>query len=160
MFWYNKSNHVKTIYWLEVAMSVHFSVDGIKFVLGEKLQVKKWVNEVVRRAGKAVGEINYRFCSDDDILGVNISYLNHDTYTDIITFDYVEGDVVSGDILISIDRVRDNAQKYAVTFEQELHRVMIHGVLHLLGNGDKSEKEAAKMRQLENAALKIWDGIK
>ena len=83
-----------------------------------------------------------------------------DTYTDIITFDYVEGDVVSGDILISIDRVRDNAQKYAVTFEQELHRVMIHGVLHLLGNGDKSEKEAAKMRQLENAALKIWDGIK
>ncbi len=140
-------------------MSVHFSVDGIKFMLGEKLRLKKWVNEVVKRDGKSVGEINYRFCSDDDILGVNISYLNHDTYTDIITFDYVEGDVVSGDILISIDRVRDNAQKYAVTFEQELHRVMIHGVLHLLGNGDKSEEEAAKMRQLENAALKIWDEI-
>ena len=88
---------------------------------------------------------------------MNIEYLNHDTYTDIITFDYVEGNVISGDMMISVDRVGENAAKFEVPFERELRRVIIHGVLHLLGNGDKTTKEAARMRELENAALALYD---
>ena len=134
-------------------MSVHFSIENISFRLDERRRIKRWIDEVVRKHGKEVGEISYKFCNDEDVLEANISFLNHNTYTDIITFDYVEGNVVSGDILISVDRVRENAQIFAVPFQQELHRVIIHGVLHLLGHGDKSEKEASKMRQLEDEAL-------
>ena len=103
-----------------------------------------------------VGNINYLFCDDAYLLKINLQYLNHDTYTDIITFDYVHGSLVSGDILISIDRVEENARKYNVSFEQELHRVIIHGVLHLLGQGDKSEEEAQEMRRQETDALSLY----
>lgn len=138
-------------------MAICFSVENTNFVLKEKTRIKKWIAEVVKRDGKKLGDLGYIFCDDEYLLQVNIEYLNHDTYTDIITFDYVEGDLISGDMMISVDRIRENAKTFGVAFEQELHRVIIHGVLHLLGNGDKSEKEAKKMRKLEESALALWE---
>ncbi len=102
-----------------------------------------------------VGKINYLFCSDEYVYDANVKFLNHDTYTDIITFDTVEGDSVSGDIMISIDRVGENAKQFAVGFAEELHRVVIHGVLHLLGFKDKLDADAALMRQKENESLEL-----
>lgn len=140
-------------------MAITFSVENINFVLKEKRKLKQWISEVVKAQTKRVGEVGYLFCDDAYLLQVNQSYLNHDTYTDIITFDYVEGDIVSGDILISVERVKENAEKFGVTFDQELHRVIIHGILHLLGNGDKTDVEAKAMRQKENEALSLWDSL-
>jgi len=138
-------------------MSVRFASQNIDFELPMPQQVRQWVAEVVRRRGKQVGNISYLFCDDDHILEVNRQFLDHDTYTDIITFDYVAADLISGDILISIDRVGENALSFDVPFEQELHRVLIHGVLHLLGQGDKSPDEAAEMRRQEADALALWE---
>ena len=121
--------------------------------------MRQWVAEVVKRRGKSVGNINYLFCDDEYLLGVNQQYLQHDTYTDIITFDYVAGGLVSGDIMISVERVGENAAKFGVPFGQELHRVIIHGVLHLLGQGDKSEAEAREMRRQEEEALGLWNAM-
>lgn len=137
-------------------MAINFSNNDIKFSLKEKTKLKNWIKKVVELQNKKVGEINYLFCNDEYVLEVNQAYLNHDTYTDIITFDYVEGNLISGDILISVDRVGDNAGKFGVPFEQELHRVIIHGVLHLLGNKDKTDAEAKKMRAKENEALELF----
>lgn len=138
-------------------MAIRFSVQSSDFELAEPEKVRLWVAEVVRRRGMTVGNINYLFCDDEYLLGVNQQYLDHDTYTDIITFDYVAGGLVSGDILISVERVGDNAHQFGVPFEQELHRVVIHGVLHLLGQGDKSPAEAAEMRRQEEEALGVWN---
>ena len=138
-------------------MAIRFSVQDVHFELENEQNLKKWISNVVLRRGKAVGNISYLFCDDNYLLGVNRQYLNHDTYTDIITFDYVVGNLVSGDIMISVDRVGENAEKFGVPFEQELHRVVIHGVLHLLGQGDKTDSEAAEMRRLENEALALWN---
>lgn len=140
-------------------MAIRFSSQSGNFELSETQKVRQWVAEVIRRRGMTVGNINYLFCDDEYLLGVNQQYLQHDTYTDIITFDYVAGSLVSGDIMISVDRVEENAGKFGVPFEQELHRVIIHGVLHLLGQGDKSESEAAEMRRLEEAALGLWEQL-
>ena len=140
-------------------MAIHFSVEKEGFRLKEKTKLKAWITSIIKRDGKKVGDIAYMFCGDDQVLEANISYLEHDTYTDIITFDYVEGDVVSGDILISVDRIKDNAQTFGCTFEQELHRVIIHGILHLLGVGDKTDEEAKMMRKREEEALKLWDDM-
>lgn len=138
-------------------MAIRFSVQDVHFELENEQNLKKWISNVVLRRGKAVGNISYLFCDDNYLLGVNRQYLNHDTYTDIITFDYVVGNLVSGDIMISVDRVGENAENFGVLFEQELHRVVIHGVLHLLGQGDKTDSEAAEMRRLENDALALWN---
>lgn len=138
-------------------MAVRFSVQSSDFELAEPEKVRLWVAEVVRRRGMTVGNINYLFCDDEYLLGVNQQYLDHDTYTDIITFDYVAGGLVSGDILISVERVDDNARLFGVPFKQELHRVVIHGVLHLLGQGDKLPAEAAEMRRQEEEALGVWN---
>ncbi len=138
-------------------MAIRFSVQSGDFELLEAPKVQKWLSEVVKRRGKSVGNINYLFCGDEYLLGVNRQYLQHDTYTDIITFDYVAGGLVSGDIMISVERVGENATGFGVPFEQELHRVIVHGVLHLLGQGDKSEAEAAEMRRQEEEALALWD---
>ncbi len=138
-------------------MAIRFSVQDVHFELENEQNLKKWISNVVLRRGKAVGNISYLFCDDNYLIGVNRQYLNHDTYTDIITFDYVVGNLVSGDIMISVDRVGENAEKFGVPFEQELHRVVIHGVLHLLGQGDKTDSEAAEMRRLENEALALWN---
>lgn len=138
-------------------MAIRFSVQSGDFELLEAPKVQKWLSEVVKRRGKSVGNINYLFCGDEYLLGVNRQYLQHDTYTDIITFDYVAGGLVSGDIMISVERVGENATGFGVPFEQELRRVIVHGVLHLLGQGDKSEAEAAEMRRQEEEALALWD---
>lgn len=138
-------------------MSIRFASQNIDFELPQAEKVKKWVLQVVQLRGKRVGNISYLFCDDEHLLGVNQQFLNHDTYTDIITFDYVVADLISGDIMISVDRVGENAEKFGVPFEQELHRVVIHGVLHLLGQGDKSDTEAAEMRRQEEEALALWN---
>ena len=138
-------------------MSIRFASQNIDFELPQAEKVKKWVSQVVQLRGKRVGNISYLFCDDEHLLGVNQQFLNHDTYTDIITFDYVVADLISGDIMISVDRVGENAEKFGVPFEQELHRVVIHGVLHLLGQGDKSDAEAVEMRRQEEEALVLWN---
>lgn len=138
-------------------MAIRFAVQDINFELPEEVKVKKWLSEVIFRRGKQVGNISYLFCGDEYLLGVNRQYLNHDTYTDIITFDYVSADLISGDIMISVDRVGENANTFGVPFENELHRVIVHGVLHLLGQGDKSDEEAKVMRRLEEDALTLWN---
>ena len=138
-------------------MAIYFSSENIKFDLRGKLKVKKWITDLIKAQNKKVGDISYLFCDDAYLIEVNRTYLDHDTYTDIITFDYVEGDTISGDILISVERVKENAQLFNTTFDQELHRVIIHGVLHLLGQGDKTEEDAAAMRKKENDSLALWE---
>jgi rRNA maturation RNase YbeY len=138
-------------------MSIRFASQDIDFELPQAEKVKKWIMQVILRREKRVGNISYLFCDDEYLLGVNQRFLNHDTYTDIITFDYVVADIISGDIMIRVDRVGENAEKFGVPFEQELHRVVIHGVLHLLGQGDKSDTEAAEMRRQEEEALALWN---
>ncbi len=140
-------------------MAIRFSVQSGTFELAEEEKVRRWLTEVVVRRGKTVGNINYLFCDDEYLIEVNRHYLNHDTYTDIITFDYVAGGLVSGDIMISVERVGENAEQYGVPFEQELHRVIVHGVLHLLGQGDKTDAEAAEMRRQEEQALSLWNEL-
>ena len=140
-------------------MAISFSTENVKFDLPAKMKVKKWISEVIKAQGKRVGEVSYLFCDDDYLIEVNRTYLNHDTYTDIITFDYVEGDTISGDIMISVERVRENAATFNATFEQELHRVIIHGILHLLGQGDKTDAQAQQMRRKEDAVLALWQTI-
>lgn len=140
-------------------MAIRFSSQNEGFELPEASNVKKWIAEVVNRRGKSVGNISYLFCDDEYMLGVNRQYLDHDTYTDIITFDYVVADLISGDIFISVDRIVENAQQFGVEFERELHRVIIHGVLHLLGQGDKTDDDAHEMRRQEEEALALWDTL-
>jgi rRNA maturation RNase YbeY len=138
-------------------MSIRFASQDIDFELLEAEKVKNWISKVIQLRGKKVGNISYLFCDDEYLLGVNQQYLNHDTYTDIITFDYVAADLISGDIMISIDRVGENASQFEVPFELELRRVIIHGVLHLLGQGDKSDDEATEMRRQEEESLALWN---
>lgn len=140
-------------------MAIRFSSLNEKFELSEASNVKKWIAEVVKRREKSVGNISYLFCDDEYMLEVNRQYLDHDTYTDIITFDYVVANLISGDIFISVDRVGENARLFGVEFERELRRVVIHGVLHLLGQGDKSDAEAAEMRRQEEEALSLWNAM-
>lgn len=113
-----------------------------------------WIRKVAADYGKHVGEVAYIFCDDEKILEVNRQYLQHDYYTDIITFDYCEGDVLSGDLFISLDTVRSNAELFGKTYDNELHRVIIHGILHLCGINDKGPGEREIMEAAENKALK------
>lgn len=126
------------------------------FTLRQKLLYKRWLSRLAASEGYKIGDINYIFCNDEYLLGINQQYLQHDTYTDIITFDYVEGKVLSGDIYISTERVRENARIYHVDFENELKRVLSHGVLHLCGYKDKTETDAAQMREKENFAISLF----
>jgi len=136
-------------------MSITFANDDVDFVLNDAERLKKWIERVVTTHNKRLGRIAYRFCSDQKIWETNVAFLNHDTYTDIITFDNVSGDVISGDIIISVDRVGDNAANFNVSFEQEFYRVLIHGVLHLLGFKDKCDQDAAQMRLKEEESMDI-----
>ncbi len=124
-----------------------------EFTLNEADNISLWLNASIEEEGKELGELNYIFCDDEYLLKVNIDHLNHDYYTDIITFDYCENDIVISDLFLSIDRIKENAKTYGVLFEEELHRVMIHGVMHLCGYKDKSEEDAEKMRERENHYL-------
>lgn len=120
------------------------------------LNVEKNIEAVLSNENRTLGEINYIFCSDEYLLNINKQYLNHDYYTDVISFDYSEDDIISGDIFISVDTVKDNAKEYDVEFEKELARVMVHGVLHFIGYKDKTDEDAKQMRQKENQYLPLF----
>ena len=122
----------------------------IEFNLSDEDKYIDWISSSIENESLSVGEINYIFCDDEYLHKINVDYLNHDTLTDIISFDYSQGDVVSGDIFISIERVKDNAQDFNVTFNNELLRVMIHGIMHYCGYKDKSEVETEVMRSKED----------
>jgi len=132
---------------------VTFHVENIPFVLLNRQKLKAWVKQVLANEGKKLGEICYIFCGDSYLLSLNKAYLNHDYLTDVITFDYSEHSNISGDIFISVDMVRANAQKYDVSFENELYRVMVHGVLHLCGYKDSSKSARLVMREKEDLYL-------
>ena len=117
--------------------------------------ISNWLKDVTTKEGKEIGELVYVFCNDDYLIEKNIQFLKHDALTDVITFDYCNEGIISGDILISTERVKENALKYEVDFLTELHRVMVHGLLHLLGYKDKSESDTALMREKENYYLKL-----
>lgn len=134
---------------------IDFFSESIDFSLSEEENIQNWIIDVATNESKDVGDISYVFCDDDYLLKINQEYLDHDYYTDIITFDYSEGDIISGDIFISIDRVKDNAKSFQVSFIDELHRVIIHGILHLCGYMDKSEIEAQTMRNMEDNSLNL-----
>ena len=120
------------------------------FTLNNQNKLVKWIGDVVSSEGFQVGEINYIFCDDSYLNKINQEFLNHDTFTDIISFDYTLGKEVGGDIFISIERVLENAEKFNEVFETELHRVMIHGILHFMGYKDKTKKEKTLMRTKED----------
>ncbi|MEM7106247.1 MAG: rRNA maturation RNase YbeY [Bacteroidota bacterium] len=133
--------------------SIQFHSQEIVFSLPDEEQVVSWLKSVIDEEGQILTHLNFIFCSDDYLLKVNQEYLNHDYYTDVITFPLSE-DEIEGDIFISVDRVRENAIKIGVSEKNELFRVMVHGVLHLLGFGDKSEEEKVQMTNIENHYLK------
>ena len=126
----------------------------IEFVLQNQGELQSWIKKVITCENKEIGEINYIFCSDEYLLERNIKYLDHDTLTDIITFNYCKGKIITSDIMISIDRVKENSTIFDNSFSEELHRVMIHGILHLIGYDDKTEKEKKLMKEKENFYLK------
>ena len=132
---------------------ISYQTEGVEMPDIKKSKITAWIKAVAETYGKRTGEIAYVFCSDEKILEVNRQYLQHDYYTDIITFDYCEGDRISGDLFISLDTVRSNAELVGATYEEELHRVIIHGILHLCGINDKGPGEREIMEAAENKAL-------
>ncbi len=127
-----------------------------EFELQNEDQISTWISSVILSENKKEGDINYIFCDDDYLLNLNEQYLDHDTLTDIISFDYSVGNELHGDIFISIERVRENAQDFNVTFEEELKRVLVHGVLHYCGYKDKSEEDEQLMRSKEDEKIKMF----
>lgn len=141
-------------------MAIQFFDEDSGFKLKDKNLHKKWLKELANREGYKVGELTYIFCTDEYLFNINVEYLNHDTYTDIITFDNSEdGEIIEGDIFISIERVNENAQKETVEFYTELHRVMSHGILHLMGYKDKSKEDINIMREMENQSISLFENI-
>ena len=135
-------------------MAITFDSENIEFPNLKKRETSTWIKNIANSFSKKLGDVAYLFCNDNKILDINRQYLNHDFYTDIITFDYSEGDKISGDIFISLDTVKTNSQKYNTDYQEELYRVIIHGVLHLCGLDDKSEADSKEMREAEDSALK------
>lgn len=138
---------------------VSFFTEDIVFPFKEKRLTSRWLKFVAGSEAKRLGDISVIFCSDNYILDVNIKYLQHDYYTDIITFDYCEGDTLSGDLFISIDSVRENASFYGTEFTDELNRVIVHGLLHLIGYDDHNDEDIAVMRSKENYYLSLRDKV-
>jgi len=126
------------------------------FELADEARYEDWISRVIESEDKTEGEINYIFCDDEYLLQKNIEFLNHDTLTDIISFDYTMGNLISGDIFISIERVKDNANDFNVSFDDELRRVMAHGVLHYCGYKDKTEDDAQLMRSKEDEKTALF----
>lgn len=126
------------------------------FELGNEMLFSNWINKIIESENKLEGEINYIFCDDDYLHKINLQYLNHDTLTDIISFDYSEGNFLQGDIFISIERVQDNATDFNISLLEELKRVMAHGILHYCGYKDKSAEEEKLMRQKEEEKMKMF----
>lgn len=132
---------------------ITYSAENVKMPKIRKRDTSAWIKKVAATYNRTVGEVGYLFCDDEKILEVNREYLQHDYYTDIITFDYDEGDQINGDLVISLDTVRTNAELFGKTYEEELHRVIIHGILHLCGINDKGPGEREIMEAAENKAL-------
>ncbi|MBA3971405.1 MAG: rRNA maturation RNase YbeY [Bacteroidetes bacterium] len=136
---------------------ITFHNEAVTFNLKNKTRLKTWITSTIVKKKRKPGDVSFIFCSDEFLLEMNKQYLDHDTYTDIITFDYSKEDpkqAISGEIYVSIDRVKENAEKFSKTFEEELHRVIIHGVLHLLGHSDKTKAAKEEMRKQEDIRLK------
>lgn len=136
-------------------MAVSYYAEDIKMPSLKRRETTKWIREVAAVHQMKVGDVAYIFCSDEKILEVNKEYLQHDYYTDIITFDYTEDGVINGDVFISLETVKSNAEEFGVTFDQELHRIIIHGILHLCGIDDKGPGERENMTAKENEALAL-----
>ena len=134
---------------------ISYQTEGVRMPAIKRRETSAWIKSVAASYGKKVGDIAYIFCNDEKILEVNKEYLQHDYYTDIITFDYCEGNVISGDLFISLDTVKSNSELVGATYEQELHRVIIHGILHLCVINDKGEGEREIMEAAENKALSM-----
>jgi len=134
---------------------ITYNTENVKMPAIRRRDTSAWIRRVAATYGKKVGEVGYLFCDDEHILQVNREYLGHDYYTDIITFDYCEGDVLHGDLVISLDTVGSNAQLFGKSYDEELHRVIIHGILHLCGLNDKGPGEREQMEAAENAALAL-----
>lgn len=132
---------------------ITYNSEGVKMPDIKKRATTTWIKAVAKTYGKQVGEIGYLFVNDDKIIEVNREYLAHDYYTDIITFDYSDGNTISGDLVISLDTVRTNAELFGKPYREELHRVIIHGILHLCGINDKAPGEREIMEEAENKAL-------
>ena len=136
---------------------ISYFFEDTDFQFKKKTLNNKWLRLVAESEIRRVGQINIIFCSDNYILDINQQYLQHDYFTDIITFDYCEGDVLSGDLFISVDTVRENAIEYGTEFEDELNRVIVHGVLHLIGYDDHCDEDIAQMRKKEDYYLSLRD---
>ena len=136
--------------------SVNFSYETNFRLQRAQTEYSDWIDRVVRSEGFELGEVTYVFCDDEYLLGINQEYLNHDTFTDIITFDYTQGIHVSADIFISVERVEENAKTFKVSFNQELLRVMVHGTLHLMKYNDKVEEDVVEMRSKEEEKIKMF----
>lgn len=138
-------------------MAINFFSEEVQFTLKERLSRKRWLKNIATNAGFKIKELNYVFCSDEYLYQMNRDYLKHETYTDIITFDNSEnkGDI-EGDIFVSIDRVRENAKTHTQEVETEMNRVLVHGLLHLIGYKDKTQEEAALMRLKEEESIKLY----
>ena len=132
---------------------ITYNAENVKFPKIKRRETTAWIKRVAASYGRKVGEIGYLFCDDEKILEVNREYLQHDYYTDIITFDYDEDDIISGDLVISLDTVKSNAELFHKNYDEELHRVIIHGILHLCGINDKGPGEREIMEAAENKAL-------
>lgn len=137
-------------------MAIVFSNNKDNFKLKKSALIKKWIEKVAAKEKRSVGDLSYVFMSDEELLKINQQFLKHNTYTDIITFDYSENKKISGEIFISVDRVEENAKKMGTTFEDEIHRVIIHGVLHLCGYKDKTKIDSDNMRKQEDKALRVF----
>lgn len=140
-------------------MAIVFNNNNDKFKLKKSALIKKWIEQVATKEKRTVGDLSYVFMSDEELLKINQQFLKHNTYTDIITFDYSENKKISGEIFISVDRVEENAKKMGTTFEDEIHRVIIHGVLHLCGYKDKTKIDSDNMRKQEDKALRVFNAL-
>ena len=135
---------------------IQYIAEGVELPGLQKQKINSWIKETAAYYGKKVGEIAYIFCSDERILEINNQYLSHDYFTDIITFDYCDGIIISGDIFISVDTVLSNSKEFGVSFETELIRILIHGILHLCGQVDKTPELRVEMTEKEDLALKAY----
>lgn len=140
-------------------MAILYQNEDVKFPPIKRRKLNKWIKQVAGSYNKSVGGLSYIFCSDERILEINIEYLQHDYYTDIITFDYSDESEISGDIFISLDTVKSNSEQFETNYIEELRRIIIHGVLHLCGINDKGEKEREHMTECENKALELLKSI-
>jgi rRNA maturation RNase YbeY len=136
--------------------NIQFFTEDIKFTIKNKTLIRKWLFEIICKHKKTIGEINIIFCSDEYLLKLNEQYLEHDTFTDIITFDFVKDKIISGDVFISVDRMKENAKLFHVEQLTEMHRLIAHGVLHLLGYKDHTKKEKEIMTTQEETALRMF----